>query len=105
MNKNILTEYDAIIKNQIQQGIVEVVKPSERATRVHYLAVIQREKETTKLRIVYDASARANGSSLNECLHAGPKFDQKILDLLLRFRVRCVALTADTERAFLMIAV
>ena len=107
-DKNILTEYDAIIKNQIQQGIVEVVKPSERATRVHYLphhAVIRRDKETTKLRIVYDASARANGSSLNECLHAGPKFDQKILDLLLRFRVHRVALTADIERAFLMIAV
>ena len=88
MDKNILTKYDAIIKNQIQQGSVDVVKPSERATRVHYFphhAVIRRDKETTKLRIVYDASVRANGSSLNECLHAGPKFDQKILDLLLRF--------------------
>ena len=48
MNKNTLTEYDAIIKNQIQQGIVDVVKPSARATRVHYLphhAVIRRDKE------------------------------------------------------------
>jgi hypothetical protein len=54
---------------------------------------------------VYDASARANGPSLNDCLHAGPKFDQKILDLLLRFRAHRVALTADIEKAFLMVAI
>ena len=107
-DEEVFAEYDAIIKNQIQQGIVELVRPSENVARVHYLphhGVIRRDKETTKLRIVYDASARANGPSLNDCLHAGPKFDQKILDLLLRFRAHRVALTADIEKAFLMVAI
>lgn len=42
---------------------------------------------------------------LHDCLHAGPKFDQKIFDSLLRFQAHCVALTADIEKAFLMVAV
>ena len=38
-----------------------------------------------------------SGPSLNECLHTGSKFDQKILDTLLRFRVHRVAVTADVK--------
>ena len=87
----------------------EVDQPSRGVSgRVHYLphhAVVQGDKETTKLRIVYDASAKSTGCSLNECLLKGPKFDQKILDLLLRFRTYRVAVTADIEKAFLMVSV
>ena len=75
---------------------------------VHYLphhAVVRRDKDTTKLRVVYDASSKVNGPLLNDCLHAGPKFDQRILDILLRFRVHKVAVAADIERAFLMIVI
>lgn len=57
------------------------------------------------MRIVYDASARASGPSLNDCLHTGPKFNQKILEILLRFRSYPVAFIADIEKAFLMISV
>lgn len=74
---------------------------------VHYLphhAVVRKDKETTKLRIVYDASARSSGASLNDCLHAGPKFDQKIFDILERFRIYPIAFIADIEKAFLMIS-
>ena len=53
--------------------------------------------------MVYDASARSDGPSLNDCLHTGPKFDQRVFDLLLRFRTHRVALTADIEKAFLSI--
>ena len=106
---DVLHEYDTVIKTQLQQGVVELVEdPAGPDTGVHYLphhAVIRRDKATTKLRIVYDASAKKNGPSLNDCLNPGPKFDQKILDILCRFRVHRVAVTADIEKAFLMIAV
>ena len=61
-------------------------------------------KETTKVRVVYDASARSEGPSLNECLHTGPRFNQRSLDILLRFRVHRVEVTADVEKAFLMVS-
>ena len=108
-DNDILREYDSIIKTQIQQGIVEIVEQPEQtdAERVHFLphhAVVRRDKDTTRLRIVYDASSKVNGPSLNECLHAGPKFGQNILDILLRFCIHKVAVAADIEKAFLMIA-
>ena len=106
---DILREYDNIIQQQLQKGIVEIVDdPHTVPGRVHYLphhAVIRKDKETSKVRVVYDASARDGGLSLNDCLYSGPKFNQRIFDLLIRFRCHQVALTADIEKAFLMISV
>ena len=87
---DVLQEYNAIIKTQLNQGIVELVEEplGDDNSGVHYLphhAVIRQDKVTTKLRIVYDASAKSSGPSLNECLNSGPKFNQKILDILSRF--------------------
>ncbi len=105
----ILREYDAIVREQLSKGIVEEVNPfSETQGVVHYLPhhpVIHQDKDTTKLRVVYDASARVSGPSLNDCLCTGPKFNQKILEILLRFRSYRIALIADIEKAFLMISV
>ena len=75
---------------QLQQGIIDRVEETQQNTGriVHYLphcVVIQQDKQTTKLRITYDTSGRGDDSSLNDCLHSGPKFDQSILDIVLRF--------------------
>ena len=96
--------------NRLSKEIIEAVEPDETPPEtVHYLphhAVVRRDKTTTKVRVVYDASARsATGPSLNDCLLKGPKFNQLIFDLLVRFRSYRVALTADLEKAFLMVSV
>ena len=105
----LLKEYNRTIQEQLANGVIEPVFPDEKATnQVHYLphhGVVRSDKATTKLRVVYDASSKASGPSLNECLYKGPKFHQLILDLLIRFRSYKVALIADLEKAFLMIAV
>ena len=106
----ILREYDRIIQDQLTKGIVETVSPDEATPETtHYLphhAVVRRDKSTTKVRVVYDASAKsANGPSLNDCLLKGPKFNQLIFDLLVRFRSYQIALTADLEKVFLMVMV
>jgi hypothetical protein len=106
----ILQEYDNVIREQLKEGIVEVVDeqhPGE-IGKVHYLphhAVIRRDKSTTKMRIVYDASAKDNGPSLNDCLYTGPALAQNILDILVRFRCHKVALVGDIEKAFLMLLI
>ena len=107
---SLLEEYDATIKGQLSNGIVEKVNESECEPigETHYIphhAVIRQDKQTTKLRVVYDASAKAGGPSLNECLYTGPKFGQNIMDIILRLRVHNVALTADIEKAFMMVSV
>jgi hypothetical protein len=99
-----------VIKDQIDKGIVEVVDKSAPTElgKVHYLphhAVIRKDKSTTKLRIVYDASCNSTGPSLNDCLFTGPAMSQKIMEIILRFRAHKLALTGDIEKAFLNISV
>ena len=106
----VLREYDSVIREQLRRGIVEVVeKPDEgEVGKTHYLphhAVIRRDKTSTKLRVVYDASAKSNGTALNDCLYTGPPLTENIFDILLRFRANRVALVGDVEKAFLMVGI
>ena len=110
----LLSEYDNIIKEQEQNGIVEraPVKNIENdleAKRVHYSphhAVVRKDRETTKVRVVYDGSAKSSKQdrSLNDCLEVGDNYIPLIFDMLLKFRWNTVGLTADIEKAFLMSA-
>ena len=68
----ILKEYDGIIRDQLEKGIIEAVSTDEQLSgTLHYLphhAVVCQDKSTVKVRIVYDASAKSasNNPSLNE---------------------------------------
>uniref|UniRef100_A0A1I7V8F8 DUF1758 domain-containing protein n=1 Tax=Loa loa TaxID=7209 RepID=A0A1I7V8F8_LOALO len=65
-------------------------------------AVISPEKSITKLRVVFDASAKTKkGSSLNECLYRGPVMMPSSIRILLRARQGCYLVVADVEKAFL----
>ena len=73
----ILGEYDRIIKEKCKEGIVEKVATLDSVEQIHYLpyhAVVRKEAKTTKVRVVYDASAKESkhSASSNDCLHVGP---------------------------------
>ena len=111
---DVLREYDGIIQEQLASGIIERVPNPEVETRnnvdTHYLphhAVIRQNRETTKLRIVYDGSAKSLGQdpSLNDCLPTGPNYIPQLVDVLARFRWNPIAISADIEKAFLMISI
>ena len=109
-NPELLAEYSRTIDEQSSQEIISDVDPNApvQVGRLHYLAhhpVVREDKQTTKVRIVYDASAKSNGPSLHDCLHAGPSLTSEIPDVLMRFRYHQVALVADIEKAFLMVQV
>jgi len=102
---DLMEKYDSIIKDQESKGIIEKVEKYEVNRRKHYLphhAVLTPLKTTTKVRIVYDASAktRKENLSLNECLCRGPVLLQDLCGILLRFRLHKVGITADIEKAF-----
>ena len=68
--------------------------------------VIRQNAEPTKLRVVYDASAKSeSGYSLNNCLEKGPSLQKKLRDILIRTIFRPVILCADIEKAFLQIRI
>ena len=82
------SEYNEIIENQLKANIVEKT-PEEVSGREFYIphkAVVREPATTTKMRIAYDASARASpdAPSLNECLNPGPSLQNRLWDVLIR---------------------
>eukprot|EP00794_Sanderia_malayensis_P003853 gene3853-biopygen3282 len=107
---DILKEYDAIIQQQLEEGIVERVPENARKQRVTYIphqAVVREEATTTKMRVVYDASAKVTkgAKSLNECLHTGRSLNPLLFSILLNFRMHAIILMADIKQAFLQIEI
>ena len=59
------------------------------------------DSSTTKLRVVFDASSKTTtGVSLNECLIVGPKVQEDLFDILLRFRFFKVAISPDIAKMY-----
>ena len=106
----ILKDYHSVISEQVQRGILERVSEDAHGELgdVHYLPhhpVIRKDKDTTKVRVVYDASAKVpEGLSLNACLYACPSLNEHIADILLRFRSFKTAVVGDIEKASLMVS-
>ena len=73
--------------------------------KVHYLPhrqVVRNDRNTTKIRIVFDGSAKEKGGkSINELLYTGPCLLTKIYDILIRFCFGKIAIVADIRQAFL----
>ena len=62
-------------------------------------AITKESSTSPKLRVVFEASARAsNGISLNGSLLLGPTLHPKLETILLRFRTYPVAITADISK-------
>ena len=103
-NKELKFQYDQIIKDQLKCGVIEEICSAGTLGNVTYLPhreVIRTVKLTTKVRIVYDGGAkRKNNVSLNEVLHKGPMLTPNLYNLLLKFRVHTIAITADIEKAY-----
>jgi len=91
----------------LQKGYIREVPPTEVSfTSAWYLphfAVVKPDKLTSKVRIVFDASAESNGIALNDVIHQGPKLQRELVDVLLRFRKNPVALICDIAEMYLKI--
>ena len=74
-DQTLLKDYNEIIKNYIENGIIEKVDTLGEPGLTLYLPhrpVVKPSRTTTKICIGYDGSAKRKGPSLNESLHTGP---------------------------------
>lgn len=68
--------------------------------------VLRETSLTTKLRVVFDASAKtSSGASLNDKLLVGPNLQKDIVEILIRFRCHEYVLTADITQMFRQIKI
>ena len=99
--------YSEIIEEQKAEGIVETADQPARGVDFYipHKPVIREEAASTKVRVVYDASAKAhpNAVSLNECLYPGPPLQNILWNVLVPSRTHPVALVGDLKKAFLQV--
>ena len=80
------------------------VKPEEPAW---YLPIgkVEIPDKTTKVRLVFDSGAKANGISLNDALEKGPCLLNSVFDVLIGWREEKVAFAGEKAKMFNQIAV
>ena len=105
-------KYQEAISTMEKAGIIEEVPNSEMNNKevpIYYMPhrpVIKESSQTTKVRPVFDASAKShNGVSLNDCLETGPNLIPELPGVLMRFCRWKIAILADINKAFLMVGV
>ena len=102
---NMLIVYHSEMLKLFNSGFIEEVKSDTatgNASYMPHLPVIRSDKATSKVRPVFDGSAKTKWSaSVNDCLETGPNLNPDLFGVLLRFRRFRVAWIADVEQAFL----
>lgn len=99
------------IKKLYEQGMNEYrqlrylkILPSIDETNAYFMphhGVYKESSSTTKLRIVFDASAKtSNGMSLNDRLLVGPTIQDDLFTLATRFRKFIIPCTADITKMY-----
>ena len=89
----------------IDLGHLEKVPERELETKtccyLPHRCVLKSDSTTTKLRVVIDATAKTTtGISSNECLMVGPKVQDDIFDILIRFRFFKIVMSADVAKMY-----
>ncbi|XP_013189615.2 uncharacterized protein LOC106134183 [Amyelois transitella] len=89
---------------------MEDVSSQEKIThKPYYLphhAVVNESSLTTKLRVVFDGSAKPeHGTALNDELLIGPALQQDLRDLIIRWRTHKICLIADIKQMYRQILI
>ncbi|XP_076635448.1 uncharacterized protein LOC143348736 [Colletes latitarsis] len=94
-------EYVAVIQDYLELGHMSEVNETNDTGGfyVPHHAVVKSSSTTTKVRVVFDGSAKSSsGLSLNDVLMTGPTIQDDLFALLMRFRKHNYVLTGDIEK-------
>ena len=105
-NTDLKQNYQNFIDEYISLGHMVPVNDQKGTYYIPHQPVIRESSSTTKLRVVFDASCKTStGISLNNLLHTGPRLQQDITDILLRWRKHRIVFTADIEKMYRQIKI
>lgn len=107
--KGVEQAYSEVIEQQKAEGIVEAADQPAQGVEFYipHKPVIREEAASTKVHVVYDASAKAHltAVSLNDCLYPGPTLQNKLWNVLVRSCILPIAVVGDLKQAFLQVQI
>ncbi|XP_058827842.1 uncharacterized protein LOC131687766 [Topomyia yanbarensis] len=102
MNPDLYEEYREFLREYLELGHMKLISPNDLAKVQYFIphsCVIKAESTSTKLRVVFDASAKTSiNRSLNDLQRCGPVIQRDLFDLLLDFRCHDKVVTADIAK-------
>lgn len=106
-NEELQVEYDKFMNEYINLNHMEVTNNDHKGgCYLPHHAVTREESTTTKVRVVFNASAKSStGYSLNDIMYKGPNIQKDLQKLILRWRQFKYAVTSDVEKMYRMIRV
>ncbi|XP_046557263.1 uncharacterized protein LOC124266512 [Haliotis rubra] len=109
-NEQYYKDYVGFVDNLLEKGFAYKIPEgqlSAESQRIWYLPHhgIYHPKKPTKIRVVFDCSAKYEGTSLNDRLLQGPDLTNSLIGVLTRFRAERIAFMADIESMFYQVKV
>ncbi|XP_045541390.1 uncharacterized protein LOC123722864 [Papilio machaon] len=110
-NSELKSQYTSVINDYLSQGHMEEItneieKNKIGAVYLPHHGVIRENKSTTKLRVVFDASAKgSDGVSLNDTLMVGPPLQADLRHAVMRWRLHPICLVADIIKMYRQVKV
>lgn len=103
LNSNFHAQYSDFMREYIELNHMSEVTKDTSTTSPMYLphhGMIRESSITIRLRVVFDSSAKTTtGFSLN-VLIVGANMQDTITDVILRFRMHAIAITADPRKIY-----
>ncbi|XP_064553360.1 uncharacterized protein LOC135438811 isoform X1 [Drosophila montana] len=97
-NHQLKESYSAFMREYIDLGHMSLASKQQLVPQFYlpHHCVEKPDSSTTKLRVVFDGSAKStSGASLNDLLHTGPAIQPKLFNILIQFRFLKVAMCGD----------
>jgi hypothetical protein len=103
-------EYNSIIQDQTKGGVVEPENepPTGNVFYLPHHSVVRESSESTKTRIVYDASSKTGSQPfLNDCLNTDPPLQNQLFKVFVRrcFHPVALIINGDIRKAFLQVRI
>jgi hypothetical protein len=110
--RGIWEDVKKVIKNNERKGYMHKLTDQEKAQEIQskdafylpYFAVVNMDRLTTKVRLVYDSAAKYDGVSLNDRVDPRPNLINSLVQVLIRFREKPIAICGDVAEMYHQIA-
>ncbi|XP_045541882.1 uncharacterized protein LOC123723347 [Papilio machaon] len=103
-DENLHRQYDNFMEEYLKLDHMEKVPWEKSSLGKYYIPhqpVVKEDSLTTKLRVVFDASSKTSSQqSLNDMMYKGPRLQEDLPSILLRWRKHRICFMADVEKMY-----